>query len=112
VIGTLGMLLEVSNKGATIDLGEIPHPDLEENNISFEQWVRMYPGMGFILTVNEKNAREVCSRFSTVGMTAKVIGKVDTSKDLKITYEDQESLVFDFSKNGIMRLFTGPGDCI
>jgi selenophosphate synthetase-related protein len=70
----------------------------------------MYPGMGFILTVNEKNAGEVCSRFSAVGMTAKIIGTVNTSKDLIITYEDQESLVFDFSKNGIMRLFTGPGD--
>ncbi|MEI7432665.1 MAG: methanogenesis marker 2 protein [Methanomicrobiales archaeon] len=112
VIGTLGMLLEVSNKGATIDLGKIPHPELEENHITFEQWVRMYPGMGFILTVNEKNAAEVCSRFSAVGMTAKVIGTVNSSKDLIITYEDQESLVFDFSKNGIMRLFTGPGDCV
>ncbi len=109
VIGTLGMLLEVSNKGATIDLAKIPHPDLEENHISFEQWVRMYPGMGFILTVESKNADEVCSKFSAVGLTAKVIGKVDTTNDLKITYEDQESRVFDFSKSGIMQLFTGPG---
>ncbi|RPH70483.1 methanogenesis marker 2 protein, partial [bacterium] len=109
VIGTLGMLLEVSNKGAVIDLSKIPHPDLKENDISFEQWVRIYPGMGFILTVKDKNAEEVCSRFSAVGMTARAIGTVDTSKELKITYEDQASLVFDFSKNGIMRLFTGPG---
>ena len=44
LIGTLGMLLEVSGKGAEIDLGLIPRPDLAENNMTFEQWVRMYPG--------------------------------------------------------------------
>ncbi len=48
VIGTLGMLLEVSGKGAVIDLEAIPpRPDLSAIGLSFEQWVRMYPpGMG------------------------------------------------------------------
>ena len=54
IIGTLGMLLEVSGKGATIDLGMIPIPDLAANNLTFEQWVRMYPGMGFIMTAREE----------------------------------------------------------
>jgi uncharacterized protein len=111
IIGTLGMLLEVSTKGATIDLDAIPHPDLKENGMTFEQWVRMYPGMGFILTVNDKNVDEVCSRFAGVGITAKVIGTVDTSSELRIMFRKDTTSVFDFSRNGIMRLFTGPGDC-
>ena len=53
IIGTLGMLLEVSGKGADIDLGQIPKPDLAKNNLTFELWVRMYPGMGFILTAKK-----------------------------------------------------------
>jgi uncharacterized protein len=111
IIGTLGMLLEVSNKGASIDLDAIPRPDLKQNNMTFEQWVRMYPGMGFILTANEDRVAEVCSRFEKVGITAKPIGTVDSSRELKITYRDDTTPVFNFARNGIMRLFTGPGDC-
>jgi len=109
IIGTLGMLLEVSNKGATIDLDAIPRPDLKQNSISFDQWVRMYPGMGFILTVDERHAGDVCSRFGQVGITAHVIGTVDNGHNLRITHNDTSTMVFDFSENGIMRLFTGPG---
>ncbi len=110
VIGTLGMLLEVSNKGATIDLDAIPRPDLRQHAIGFDQWVRMYPGMGFILTADEQHADEVCSRFKNVGITAHVIGTVDSGHDLKITHDDKSTLVFDFAENGIMRLFTGPDE--
>ncbi|HVP94120.1 MAG TPA: methanogenesis marker 2 protein [Methanoregulaceae archaeon] len=110
IIGTLGMLLEVSNKGASIDLDAIPRPDLKKNSIGFDLWVRMYPGMGFILTADEHNAAEVCSRFEMVGITARVIGTVDNSHDLRITYKNESTLVFDFAENGIMSLFTGPGE--
>ncbi len=110
IIGTLGMLLEVSNKGASIDLDAIPRPDLKQNSISFDQWVRMYPGMGFILTVDEHHVAEVCSRFLEVGMTAHVIGTVDNGHDLRITHKTESTLVFNFAENGIMRLFTGPDD--
>jgi hypothetical protein len=111
VIGTLGMLLEVSGKGAVIDLDAIPRPDMKAHNISFEQWVRMYPGMGFVLTAKEEHCEEVCRRFSRVGMTAQCIGTVDTGRELRITYREEETSVFDFSKNGIMGLFTGPDSC-
>ncbi len=104
IIGTLGMLLEVSGKGAEIDLGKIPKPDLAKNNMSFEQWVKMYPGMGFVLTVREENVVRLTSLFAEVGMTAREIGIVDTSKELRIRYDGQETQVFDFIKNGIMHL--------
>ena len=109
VIGTLGMLLEVSNKGAVIDLDAIPRPDLNETGISFEQWVRMYPGMGFILTMKKEHVEEVCTRFSRVGITARDIGVVDTSRNLTIAYKEKESQVFDFSKNGIYETLYWPG---
>lgn len=106
IIGTLGMLLEVSGMGATIDLSAIPYPD-DCHNIAFEQWVRMYPGMGFVLTLREKNRDEVCALFSAVGMTAKVIGKVNDSKELRIIYNDENTRVFDFSSSdGITNLGT------
>ena len=104
IIGTLGMLLEVSGKGAEIDLGLIPKPNLSENNLTFEQWVRMYPGMGFILTANKRHVGELIRLFASVGMTAHEIGSVNASRELRIRYEGKDTQVFDFIKNGIMHL--------
>ncbi|MDD1685731.1 methanogenesis marker 2 protein [Methanoregula sp.] len=104
IIGTLGMLLEISGKGAEIDLGLIPKPDLAKNNMSFEQWVKMYPGMGFILTSRKEHVEELISIFARVGMTAKMIGTVDNEKTLRIRYDGNETQVFDFMQNGIMHL--------
>ena len=104
LIGTLGMLLEVSGKGAEIDLGLIPKPDLAKNNMTFEQWVRMYPGMGFILTARESHVQELIRLFRGVGMTACDIGHVNTTRELRIIYDGQETQVFDFIDNGIMHL--------
>ncbi|MBP1929884.1 putative methanogenesis marker protein 2 [Methanolinea mesophila] len=111
VIGTLGMLLEVSGKGACIDLDAIPRPDLKANHMTFEQWVRIYPGMGFVLTVTDDNLEEVVERFRKVGMIARSIGTVNTTRELAITYHDEHSSVFDFSHNGIMHLTSEDESC-
>lgn len=105
VIGTLGMLLEMSEKGAVIELDSIPHPDLKKHGIFFDHWVRMYPGMGFILTVKEENVPEVCRLFEEVGMAARDIGHVDDSRNLKVHYRGEETSVFDLEKEGIMRIY-------
>lgn len=105
VIGTLGMLLEVSEKGATIDLEKIPRPDLTKHGITFAQWVRMYPGMGFVLTAPSRNTGDLCRMFAEAGMTADVIGTVDKSRELRISYQANETAVFDFTHDGVMGLF-------
>ncbi len=112
MVGTLGMLLEVSGKGALIELDQLPRPDLKENFMTFEQWIRSYPGMGFVLTAREDTTSEICRRFADVGMTAAAIGRVDDSRNLRITYAGEDSSVFDFSKNGVMRLFSDDGSCL
>jgi hypothetical protein len=98
------MLLEVSGKGAEIDLDLIPRPNLAANNMTFEQWVRMYPGMGFILTVKKVHIPELVGLFAGVGMTASEIGTVNSTRELRITYHGQETQVFDFIDDGIMHL--------
>lgn len=104
IIGTLGMLLEVSGKGAEIDLNLIPKPNLSANNITFEQWVRMYPGMGFIVTANKAHVEELIRLFASVGMTAHEIGTVNATRELRIRYDGENTQVFDFVNNGIMHL--------
>ena len=104
LIGSLGMLLEVSGCGAAIAVDRIPVPDLEAHGITFDHWLRMYPGMGFVLTVRPEAAAEVCSRFEAVGMAAAEIGTVDGSRRLSLTGSDGEATVFDFVDDGITRL--------
>ncbi len=111
MIGTLGMLLEVSGKGALIDLDLIPKPDLKAHAMTFEQWIRCYPGMGFVLTARPEHADEIGQRFARVGMVAKVIGTVDSSRELRIMYEGEDSSVFDFSRHGVMQLFPDNTPC-
>jgi hypothetical protein len=111
LIGTLGMLLEVSGKGATIDLARIPRPDLAAHNISFDLWVRMYPGMGFVLTAKEANVPELVRRFASVGMEAKAIGTVDATQHLTVFYKGDNTEVFDFINNGIMHISSDDIPC-
>jgi len=101
LIGTIGMLLEVSGKGAELDLALVPKPDLVANHMTFAQWVKMYPGMGFVLTATEKNVDELVRRFAAVGMAARAIGTVDSTRRLRIRYDGNEAEVFDFAENGI-----------
>ena len=106
IIGTLGMLLEMSDKGADIELENIPRPDLELHHITFEHWVRMYPGMGFILTAPEEHTEEVCNRFSNVGIVANQIGVVTDSGNLCIKFRKRKTSVFNLRKDGIMGIFS------
>jgi selenophosphate synthetase-related protein len=96
------MLLEMSEKGAVIELDAIPRPDLKEHGIGFEQWVRMYPGMGFILTAKKRHAGEVVRRFASVGMTARVIGHVNGDRNLCIEHGGEQASVFDLKKESVM----------
>lgn len=106
VIGTLGMLLEMSDKGADINLEDIPRPDLDVHHITFEHWVRMYPGMGFVLTAPEEHTDRVCDKFSRVGIMANPIGVVTDSGNLCIKYQNTKTSVFDLRRDGVMRIFS------
>ena len=79
--------------------------------MAFEQWVRIYPGMGFVLTVRDRHLAEVIERFGRVGMTARSIGTVNDSRELAITHLDEHSSVFDFTRNGIMHLTSEDESC-
>jgi putative methanogenesis marker protein 2 len=95
-LGTFGMLLESSGAGAIVELEKIPRPDIE---IPLEQWLEMYPGTGFVLTVeNDENAAECIRIFKDAGVTASIIGEVDASKKLKITNGAETATVFDLNR--------------
>jgi len=96
-IGTLGMLCETSNTGASVDLTKIPVPD----GVDFEQWLKVYPATGYILTAKPGNADECIRIFEDVGITASVIGEMDDSLKLDIYDENGRATVFDFRTDDI-----------
>jgi putative methanogenesis marker protein 2 len=94
-LGTLGMLLESSKKGAEVDLGKIPHPS--EDKIEFSHWLMVYQGCGFVVTCSRKNATGVIDIFNSVGLTANIVGKINDNKKFIINLKEDFETLFDFT---------------
>ncbi|HHN81546.1 MAG TPA: methanogenesis marker 2 protein [Methanomicrobia archaeon] len=95
LLGTIGMLLETSEVGATIDIDAIPRPEALE----LDTWLKMYPGFGFILTCDPKRTSDVCGLFTKQGVECAVIGTINDSKRMEVTLGDERGVLFDFSKD-------------
>lgn len=98
IIGTLGMLLEASGVGATIELEKIPR----NPSVDWDEWLKVYPGSGFVLTAKEENVEECIETLEKVSITTKVAGRVIEEKLLNLTHQGQERTVFDFNKDMII----------
>jgi hypothetical protein len=97
MLGTLGMLLEVSGVGAIVDLGDIPIP-LE---VEMEQWLEMYPGMGFVVTCKKEKTKEVIAVFKEHALDAKKIGEIIEERKLIVQDGEEKEVLFDFEKGGV-----------
>lgn len=95
-LGTLGMLLESSKKGARVDLSSIPYPDID---IDFIHWLKVYQGCGFVVTCKPSNSDEIVSIFDSVGIAASVAGKIQASPKLEISDGEESEILFDFDKD-------------
>jgi putative methanogenesis marker protein 2 len=94
LLGTLGMLLETSGVGAEVNLDKIPVP----KSLDLLSWLKMYPGMGFIVTSKPENAEKVVEVFQRRHLTAAVIGKVTEERKLVIRSGSEEAVLFDLTK--------------
>lgn len=97
-VGTLGMLLEASGVGAEVELERIPRNE----NVNWEDWLKLYPGSGFVLTAPEHNITECIKILEKVNLTSRVVGTVIQEKKLVWTDETQKEILFDFNKDRIM----------
>jgi putative methanogenesis marker protein 2 len=99
-LGTLGMLLESSKKGAELDLDKIPHPS--EAKVEFSHWLKVYQGCGFVVTCPGDNTKKIIELFQTVGLTAAVAGKITENNKLILNYRNDQEILFDFNIEKIM----------
>jgi uncharacterized protein len=97
MLGTLGMLLETSKIGALVDLETIPIPE----NLTLPEWLKMYPGMGFIVTAKKESAEEVMQIFRKGMLTPAVIGKTLEDRKLSIRFGKRQAVLFDFAKERV-----------
>jgi uncharacterized protein len=98
ILGTLGMLLEASEVGATVELENIPR----NSTVSWEEWLKLYPGSGFVLTAEEENVEECIKMLEDVNITSRVAGHIIEEKKLYLTHKNQQKVVFDFNQDIIM----------
>jgi uncharacterized protein len=97
-LGTLGMLLEASGVGATVELERIPRNE----SVNWEDWLKLYPGSGFVLTVPEKNTDNCIKHLEKVNITSRVVGTVIRDRKLYLTHKNQKVTLFDLDKDKIM----------
>lgn len=100
LVGTAGMLLEYSGRGGDIDLLAVEQAC--PSSIEFEDWIRMYISLGFLLTISQEKILRVTRIATEHGMTSAVIGKVDDSRALRVRRESDHEIVFDFSKGPVL----------
>ena len=93
-LGTLGMLLESSRKGAEVDINSIPVP----NKIPLIRWLCAYQGCGFVLTCSKKDTNKLIVILEHAGLTAACVGIITNNNKLIIKQGHKRSILFDFKK--------------
>ncbi len=100
ILGTVGMLLETSKKGAEVDIDSIPTPE----GVDLDEWMLMYPGFGFVLTCDPSLSREVIRVFQERQVVADVVGRINAERKLVLRKGQEEGVLFDFDVDSITGL--------
>ncbi|HPW72299.1 MAG: methanogenesis marker 2 protein [Methanothrix sp.] len=97
LLGTLAMLLETSKVGAVVDVEAIAVPE----GLSLVEWLKMYPGMGFVVSTRPENQEAVLEVFTRRGLTARVIGRITEARRLIIRGREEEAVLFDLAQESV-----------
>jgi selenophosphate synthetase-related protein len=97
LLGTIALLMETSQKGAVIDIDNVPKPDA----FHLIDWLKAFLSYGFVFCVDKDNTSEVIGQFSKKGVTARVIGEVAKERKIIISYQEQRDILFELDKEAI-----------
>jgi len=96
-LGSLGMLLEASGKGAVVDISKIPRP----KGVELLQWLTAYQGCGFAVTCRPARVGVVVDEFARADVAAAVCGAVTASGTLEVELDGRRATLFDFSRDSL-----------
>ena len=91
-LGTVLMLLECSQVGATIDLSRLPSPP----DVDRLRWLTAFPSFGFVMSVREENVEQVEQIFIERNLACAVIGAVDESRKVGLQDGDDHGELWNF----------------
>ena len=97
ILGTLEMLLETSQKGAVVNLEDIP----KNENMSWVDWLRSYPGSGFVFTAEEDKCDYIKEYLAKYSIESNVVGEVTDSNSLLLNYNGEQAEVFNQEENPV-----------
>ena len=97
ILGTLEMLLETSQKGANVNLLDIP----KNENMGWADWLKSYPGSGFVFTAPEDKCDFIIEYLAKYSIAANVVGEVTETNALYLNYGDEQAEVFNQEKNPV-----------
>ena len=103
LLGTIALMLEVSGKGAHITIDNIPKPDI----FSTIDWLKAFLSYGFVLGVDKGSTGAVIERFQEENIAANVIGEITPARQMILSYQGEQDLLFDFEKEAITGITTG-----
>lgn len=101
ILGTLEMLLEASGKGAIVNLLDIPKAE----EISWKDWLRMYPGSGFVFTAEEKNCDAIIDYLKNYSINSAVVGEITEGHSLYLVNEGEKVELFNQKINPVFKNF-------
>ncbi len=100
VIGTAGMMVEYSGRGGVVNLDAIDQA--RPPDIPLKDWVRMFISLGFLIATDKSRCDKIQEIASEHGLVAPVIGRVDSSRSLRLVLGAEEQVVFDFSDGPLL----------
>lgn len=100
-LGSLMMMLELSEVGAVLDLEAIPQPEAASER--YLDWLMGFPSYGFVLAVRPRFVTAVQQAFAEQAIHCVVIGEATTTRQVVLCQGEQKALLWDFEAES----FTG-----
>lgn len=97
IVGTLGMMLEASGVGGSVDVGRIPKPA----GVSLRDWVLMFQGCGFVYAARPQKAEALAKVLESGGLTCAPVGRVFAPRRLDLVEGKERVRVFDLRRGGV-----------
>jgi AIR synthase-related protein len=99
--GTLAMLCETSNVGATLQLSELPTP----NDVELYRWLTTFPSYGFLLASRPDKVDALIDTFQRQGITAAEVGHFIAEPRVYLVDGRHKEVFWDFG----CEMLTGMG---
>ena len=104
IVGTAAMLMECSGVGGSIDVARVPRPDA----VPLDRWLASFPSFGYLLSTDPRQTGAVVERFTSRGIAAACVGRLDASHVLRLADGRDEAVVWDFTDSALIGCRAGP----